>query len=102
MLTAENLDESAILSLSELCHACSAHAEWVVELVEEGVIEPEGGPEPSGWRFYGTSLRRARVARRLQSDLGINLNGAAVVLELLEEIEVLRLRLSESRGPAKK
>jgi chaperone modulatory protein CbpM len=33
------------------------------------------------------------VASRLQRDLGVNLAGAALALELLQEIEALRARL---------
>ena len=36
------LDEQTELSLQELCRACSSSEEWVIELVEEGAIEPIG------------------------------------------------------------
>ncbi len=86
------LDETIELSLGELCAACNRHAEWVIELVEEGILEPvssEGGQ----WRFTGTSLQRAQTALRLQNDLGINLAGVALVLDLLDEIRTLEAKL---------
>lgn len=86
------LDEECSLTLGELSRACSMHAEWVMELVEEGIIEPTGR-EVSQWRFAPLALYRARTVRNLQRDLGVNLSGAALVLELLEEIETLRARL---------
>lgn len=86
------LDERTELSLNDLCRACSSSAEWVIELVEEGVLEPLGR-EQSHWRFRATSLPRARTAMRLQHDLGINLAGVALALDLLDEIETLRTRL---------
>jgi len=86
------LDEDIELSLADLCQACSRHAEWVIELVEEGVLEPTGRTR-SEWRFSGVSLQRAQAACRLQHDLGINLAGIALVLDLLDEIETLRSRL---------
>ena len=49
------LVEQTELSLNDLCHACSSSTEWVIELVEEGALEPVGH-EPSQWRFTGTSL----------------------------------------------
>jgi chaperone modulatory protein CbpM len=83
------LDEETVLSLSDLCNACSSHAEWVVELVDEGILQPAGRNQEQ-WRFPGTSLQRARTAMRLQQDLQINLAGVALALDLLDEIESLR------------
>jgi len=83
------LDEETVLSLGDLCNACSRHAEWVVELVDEGILQPAGRDQEQ-WRFPGTSLQRARTAMRLQQDLQINLAGVALALDLLDEIESLR------------
>ena len=91
-LTGILLDEQAELSLHELCHACSTSTEWVIELVDEGVLEPIG-QDHSHWRFSGTSLLRARAAMRMQQDLQINLAGVALALDLMEEIEAMRERL---------
>jgi chaperone modulatory protein CbpM len=91
-LEARNLDEEETLTLGELCRACTMHADWVISLVEEGVLEPVGRGQ-GNWRFSGAALRRARIAIRLQRDLEINLAGVALALDLLEEIETLRRRL---------
>ncbi len=87
------LDEDCYLSLAELSRACSTHAEWVISLVEEGILEP-GGSDMRDWRFSAPALRRARTTRHLQRDLGVNLAGAALVLDLLDEIDHLRQRLA--------
>lgn len=87
-----NLDEEETLTIVELSRACAMHDEWVIELVEEGVLEP-AGRSLTTWRFPGASLRRALIAARLQRDLGINLAGVALALDLLDEIETLRKRL---------
>ncbi|MCX7088570.1 MAG: MerR family transcriptional regulator [Methylococcales bacterium] len=81
--------EEGSLTLGQLCRACGAHAEWIICLVEESIIEPQGD-EIRSWRFSGASLVRARSALRLQRDLGINLAGIALVLDLLEELDNLR------------
>ena len=91
-LTGLLLDEQAELSLHDLCHACSTSTEWVIELVDEGVLEPIGH-EQAQWRFSGPSLLRARAAMRMQHDLEINLAGIALALDLIEEIEAMRERL---------
>ncbi len=88
------LDENCRFTLEELSTACSVRTEYIIELVEEGIVEPlEERHEQRLWTFSGRSLLRARKARRLQQDLGINLAGAALVLELMEEIQRLRERL---------
>ena len=86
------LEEQTELSLADVCRACAAQADRIVELVNEGVLAPAGGA-PDYWRFTGLHLHRARVALRLQNDLGVNLAGAALALELLDELDQLRARL---------
>lgn len=81
------------LSIGEFCRACDCHAEWIIGLVEESIIEPYGN-EIRSWRFSGASLVRALSAFRLQRDLGVNMAGIALTLDLLEEIENLRTQIS--------
>ena len=87
------VEDTTEFTLGELSRACGMPAEWILSLVEEGVIEPVG-TEQTHWHFRGYCLRRVRIVQRLQSDLGINLAGAALALELLEEVEALRQRLA--------
>lgn len=86
------LEDQTELSLDDLCRACAAQAERIVELVDEGLLTP-AGTAPGEWRFTGVHLHRARVALRLESDLGVNLAGAALALELLDELDALRERV---------
>lgn len=92
-LTGCIVEESTLFTLTELCRACGKPAEWVLSLVEENVIEPVSD-DPGDWKFRGHCLRRVRIVQRLESDLGLNLAGAALALELLEELEVLRTRIA--------
>ncbi len=87
------LDEEFEFTLGELCRASATPAETIIEMVEEGLLEPRG-PTPPQWRFTGPALHRVEVALRLQRDLHVNLAGAALVLELLDEIARLRERLA--------
>lgn len=81
------------LTLADLCRFCEANEAWVVELVEHGVIEPEGSTLQK-WRFCGVSIVRAKKARRLHRDLGINTQGIALVLDLLQERDELLRKLA--------
>lgn len=82
------------LSLQDLCRFCQADETWVVELVEHGVLDPIGSTS-GNWRFVGTSIVRAKKARRLNRDLGINTAGIALVLDLLEERDAVLRRLAQ-------
>jgi len=84
--------EEDSLTLGQLCRACGVHADWIISLVEEGIIEPQG-EDIRLWRFSGASLVRARSALRLQRDLGVNLAGIALALDLIEELESLRAHM---------
>lgn len=86
------LEELRNMTLAEVSCACAVPVDCIVELVAEGLLAPRGG-EPQAWRFSGIHLRRASVALRLQRDLGVNLAGAALALQLLDEVEALRVRL---------
>jgi chaperone modulatory protein CbpM len=92
LLRGDLLDEDVEMTLAQLCQACELSEAQIIELVEQGIIDPLG-PEPAEWRFVSISLRRIRITRNLQRDLGVNAPGAALALELLEEIEELRARL---------
>jgi chaperone modulatory protein CbpM len=85
----ELLDEQIEYTLSELCTACNGQEDWIMKLVEEGVIEPRG-KNYENWRFTGTSLRRVHSAMRLERDLGVNVAGVALALDLIDEVEKLR------------
>lgn len=89
----EIMEEDVEMSLTEICSTCELTEAQVIELVEYGVIEPQG-KQPAAWRFRGICVRRIRSARRLQRDLGVNAAGAALALDLLEELEELRMRLA--------
>lgn len=81
------------LSLSELTRFCNTTSEWVVRLVEYGVVAPvaTAGPE---WEFSPPHIARARKAARLMRDLGLNVAGVALVLDLIEERDALARKLA--------
>ena len=88
------LDESAEFTLPELCRICAVERQVVLDIVAEGIVEPSGAA-PEQWRFSGLAVARVQRVLRLQSEFEVNLAGAALALELLEEIE----RLKRTRLP---
>ena len=87
-IDAHALDESIEFSLTELCAVCGVSEALVVEIVAEGIVEPRGAGRD--WRFSGVAVTRIRRVIRLQHEFDVNLPGAALALELLDEIERLK------------
>ncbi len=94
ILNGHIIENETRLTLRQLCDSCAVHAEYVIELVNEGIIEPSG-MEKSHWCFNGISINRVRKAKHLQRDLGINLAGIALALELIEQIDALHAKLHQ-------
>lgn len=86
------ISEERSMTLGEFCRCCDMAADELLDMVSEGMIQPHGS-DPSQWRFTGRDLARAHIALRLQRDLGTNLAGAALALELMDEVRTLRRRL---------
>jgi chaperone modulatory protein CbpM len=85
----ELLDERIEFSFTQLCHLCRVDRALIEELVDEGFVEP-AGREPAEWRFSGYAVARVRRVLRLQREFEINLHGALLAFDLLEEIDRLR------------
>ena len=86
------IDERVVFTLPEFCRASGADRDELLALVHEGLLAPTGdGPEV--WLFSGSALLQARRALRLARELDIGLEGAAIVIDLLDEIETLRTLL---------
>lgn len=88
------LEDEGALTLAELCRTCHTTAETMTRMIDHGVIAPEGGSTSQQWRFHRSTLVRADKALRLRRDLGVNMAGAALALELLDELEQLQRKLS--------
>ncbi len=96
-LRGQLIEEETLISLDELCRHCTIETEEVVTLVREGILDPaDDAPDwqrAGRWQFHISCVRRVRTVVRLQRDLGVNLPGAALALELLDRIEELQRQL---------
>lgn len=88
------LEEEPTINLDELCENCQVSAEIVIRFIEYGVINPSEGKSPKHWRFHQSVQVRTDKALRLKQDLGINVSGVALTLELLDEIAELKSQLN--------
>ncbi|WP_228151155.1 chaperone modulator CbpM [Tamilnaduibacter salinus] len=83
--------DGSTFTLREICERGECHAEFVIKLVDYGIIAPvEELPEARQWELDAGALSRLRKAQRLQRDLKMNLPGLAMSLDLLDEVEEMR------------
>jgi chaperone modulatory protein CbpM len=85
------LDNTGAYTLAEICEICAVNEKVMIELVEFGVVDPQGVPQQ--WTFSPRAIVRLQKALRLQHDLAINWAGISLVLDLLEEVQELRQRV---------
>ena len=83
VLDARLLGDSDWIAITDVCQLCRIDMTAIVELVELGVVVSRG-PTPAEWSVPVAAVPRLRVAGRLMRDLGVNVTGAALAVELLE------------------
>jgi DNA-binding transcriptional MerR regulator len=85
-----------LLSIEDLARAAGLHVALVRTMLDYGVIDPE--PESAAqFLFRASAVERVRCVMRLRRDLGVNLAGAAVILEMKERMRSLRAELDRLR-----
>ena len=90
------IDEET-LDLQELASACAVPPTWVVERVEAGLLacDSSGGE----MRFASAHLVRARRMVQTERCFEANQEAAALVADLIEEVEQLRRQLHAAARP---
>lgn len=98
------LDEDTMLSTVEVCKRFQIPESLLLEMVEYGLCEPQEFQEsPQDVLYFNqTTLVKIEAASRLNRDLGINTPGLALVLELLEELHLLKKELGILQHHVKK
>ena len=91
-LIAMLLDETRI-GVDEVAGNCAVDQAWVVEYVQAGVLLADPGQDPSRWSFTSRDLLRARRLRDVAHQFDANAELAGLVVDLVEELERLRVRL---------
>jgi chaperone modulatory protein CbpM len=92
------LDEVA-LNLDELACACAVEPNWIVERVEAGFLGNVVAGQVTRWQFTSSELARARRLAAVERDFDANPELAALVADLIEEVERLKGRLNAAGLP---
>jgi chaperone modulatory protein CbpM len=87
-----SLMEDTWLTLDQVAAACVVEPEWLLRHIEEGLF-PHAESVAGIWRFSGPALQRARRMRQVERDFDAVPELAALVADLIEEMDELRSRL---------
>jgi chaperone modulatory protein CbpM len=96
VLEAHVLTEGDWIGASQICQLCRIDLEAVLELADLGLIAPRRAGDD--WQVPATQLPRLRIVGRLMHDLGVNVSGAALAVELLEARRALERRIRDLEG----
>jgi chaperone modulatory protein CbpM len=91
VLTGDILDE-VTLNIEQLAQACAVNTEWVITRVNAGLLTCSV-IESNTWYFVSADLARARKLASIERDFDANEEIAALVVDLMEEVERLRNKL---------
>lgn len=92
MPVAEIIGQELEADLEQVCRLCGLDSAELLDWVREGVAEPRAA-EDKPWHFSARQVRRVFVAQRLKRDLELDTSALPVVLDLIEEVEILRRRV---------
>ncbi len=87
-----SLLEDSWLTLEQVAAACRVEPEWLLRHLEEGLIS-DAESVAGIWRLSRTGLLRARRMRALERDFDAVPELAALMADLMEEMDELRARL---------
>ena len=86
------LVEESWLTLEQVSAVCSVEPAWLLHRIEDGLLP--GANSVSGiWHLSSSSLLRARRMRQIERDFDAVPELAALVGDLLDELDALRRRL---------
>src|SRR5438874_12096858 len=84
------------LTLEGLAACAGVHPARIAYFVEYGLLEPSAGTGPQ-WLFDPSCITRLRMIERLRCDLGANLAGIAVILDLRDRLTTLQREVEQWR-----
>lgn len=87
-----SLMEDSWLTLEQVAAACVVEPDWLLRHIEAELF-PCAECVAGVWRFSGASLLRARRMRQLERDFEAEPELAALVADMLEEMDRLRAEL---------
>ena len=96
VILGELMDDHKTISFTQVCHTYHISEDVLIELLEHGLFDEIKSPVKHA-NFNPSMLGRIQSAQRLLDDLGVNLQGVILALELRDELETVRRELTMLR-----
>lgn len=87
-----SLMEECWMTLEQVAHALAVEPAWLESHLEAGLFH-RVDYAAGAWRFSGAELRRASRMRSIERDFDADPELAALIADLLEELDEVRTRL---------
>lgn len=87
-----SIETNLELTIDELCLACQVTPDFLEELLNYGAFEIENSTLDA-YRFDSEDLRRIRSIKQLQHDLEVNVPGALLIVDLLDEMADMHAKI---------
>ena len=83
------MNRNVFYTTKAICNSHNVTKEIIAEMVSWGIADPTGA-KPDKWLFSQNDYERIGSATRFNRELNINIAGAALALELLDELDKVR------------
>jgi len=87
--------DDTLLDLDALCRLTAVPPQWVIERVEAGLLRTTQAGGQTHWRFDTVALHRVRQMHHYERHFDAVPELAALVSDLMEEIDRLRVQLAQ-------
>jgi chaperone modulatory protein CbpM len=94
ILTSLVVDDDITFTLTEIRQRFSIDDKIIDDMLEHGLIETQKISAATEMHVDQQALQRIQRALHLYHDLGVNIAGAALVLDVLDELAAVRSELS--------
>ena len=87
--------DCSALSLEQIAAACTVDPQWLQRRIDDGLF-PHASHIAGEWRFTALSIQRARRMHQVERDFDAVPELAALLADLLEEMDAMRARLRQA------
>jgi DNA-binding transcriptional MerR regulator len=86
-----------VYSIEQAAHLARVPRRLIAVYFRYGLVSPVVDPDVGGWYFNDEAIRTLRQIEYLRNSAGINLTAVKLVLDLMHEVERLRLEVRSLR-----